>query len=259
MGRLKDKVAIITGSSYGLGKAAAVLFAREGAKVVVVGRTEAKGMEVVAQIGKLGGAATFVKADVSSSEDVQQLVKEAITVFGRIDILVNNAGVQPKTGPLAEQSEDDWDRVVDTNLKGYFLMMKYTIPQMVKQSGGVIVNVSSAQGLVGVPNISPYAATKGGIITITKTAAIEYASHNIRINCVAPGMIRTPMLENMIANLPPESVEAKAMTELAKQLIPLGRIAEPEEITPVILFLASDDSVYMTGAVVVVDGGYAAQ
>lgn len=259
MGRLKDKVALITGSSYGLGKAAAVLFAGEGARVVVVGRTQAKGEDVVAQIQAGGGEALFAKADVSQSAEVQRLIPAAVDAFGRIDILVNNAGVQPRSGPLAEQTEEDWDRVVDTNLKGYFLLMKYTLPQMVKQGGGVIVNVSSAQGLVGVPNISPYAATKGGIITITKTAAIEYARHNIRINCVAPGMIRTPMLENMVANLPADSVEAQAMTELATQLIPLGRIAEPEEIAPAILFLASDESRYMTGAVLVVDGGYAAQ
>lgn len=259
MERLKDKTALITGSSYGLGKAAAILFAKEGARVVIVGRSEDKGRAVVNEIMEGGGNAVYRKADVSVSAEVRNLVASAIAACGRIDILVNNAGIQPKSGPLAEQSEDDWDRVVDTNLKGYFLMMKYTIPQMIKQGGGVIVNVSSAQGLVGVPNISPYAATKGGIITITKTAAIEYARHNIRINCVAPGMIRTPMLENMVANLPPDSVEAMAMSDLAKQLVPLGRIAEPEEIAPAILFLASDDSVYMTGAVVVVDGGYAAQ
>ena len=259
MDRLKGKVALITGSSYGLGKVTAALFAKEGATVVVAARTENKGKAVVNEIREAGGSAVYLQADVSLSADVQNLVAAAVDACGRIDILVNNAGVQPKTGPLAEQSEEDWDRVVAVNMKGYFMMMKYTIPQMIKQGGGVIVNISSAQGLVGVPNISPYAATKGGIITITKTAAIEYAAHNIRINCLAPGMIMTPMLENMVANLPQDSVEAQASSDVVSQLVPLGRIAKPEEIAPAILFLASDDSIYMTGSVVVVDGGYAAQ
>ena len=259
MERLKDKVALITGSSYGLGRATAILFAKEGANVVIAARSEDKGTAVVREITEAGGSAVYLQADVSLSDSVQNLVTGALEACGRIDILVNNAGVQPKTGLLEEQTEEDWDRVVAINMKGYFMMMKYTIPQMIKQGGGVIVNVSSAQGLVGVPNISPYAATKGGIITLTKTAAIEYASRNIRINCVAPGMIMTPMLENMMANLPQDSVEAQASSDMVSQLVPLGRIATPEEIAPAILFLASDDSVYMTGSVVVVDGGYAAQ
>jgi NAD(P)-dependent dehydrogenase (short-subunit alcohol dehydrogenase family) len=137
--------------------------------------------------------------------------------------------------------------------------MKHAIPQMVKQGGGVILNTSSAQAIVGVPNLSPYAATKGGIISLTKTAAIEYASKNIRVNCIAPGMVKTPMLMGMADDLPPDSVEAKAMTEMAQQLIPLGRIAEPEEIANVMLFLASGESSYVTGAVFVADGGYSAQ
>ena len=162
----------------------------------------------------------------------------------------------PKNCLLAEQTEDDWDQVIDINLKGVFLGMKYAIPQMIKQGGGVIINTSSGQALVGVPNVSPYAASKGGIVSITRTAAVEYASYNIRVNCIASGMVRTPMMGHAAAVL--GSVEAKAMTESAQQVIPLGRIGEPEEIAYAMLFLASDESSYVTGSVMVVDGGYSA-
>jgi len=259
MGKLAGKVALITGSGSGMGKAAAILFAREGAKVVNVGRRTALLEETVRIIKKAGGESIAVSADVSQWEDVQNMIKAAVDTCGRLDILCNHAGMLHKPAPLADIPVETWDPIIDINLKGVFLGMKYAIPQMIKQGGGVIVNTTSAQGLVGVPNLSPYAATKGGIIALTRTAAIEYASYNIRVNCIALGMVKTPNMLGLVADLPPDSVEVKAMNEMAKQLIPLGRMAEAEEIAPAMLFLASDDSCYMTGSVMVVDGGYSAQ
>jgi len=259
MGRLAGKVALITGSGSGMGKAAAILFAREGAKVVNVGRRAELLEETVKAIKEAGGETIAVSADVSKGEDVRKMIKAAVDTYGRLDILCNHAAILHKPAPLTEQPEETWDLVIDINLKGVFLGMKYAIPHMIKQGSGVIVNTTSAQGLVGVPNLSPYAATKGGIIALTRTAAIEYASYNIRINCIAIGMVKTPMMLGLVAELPPDSVEVKAMNEMAKQLIPLGRMAEADEIAPAMLFLASDDSLYMTGSVMVVDGGYSAQ
>jgi NAD(P)-dependent dehydrogenase (short-subunit alcohol dehydrogenase family) len=259
MGRLAGKVALITGSGSGMGKAAAILFAREGAKVVNVGRRAGLLEKTVKAIKEAGGETIAVSADVSKGEDVRKMIKSAVDTYGRLDILCNHAAILHKPAPLTEQPEETWDLVIDINLKGVFLGMKYAIPHMIKQGSGVIVNTTSAQGLVGVPNLSPYAATKGGIIALTRTAAIEYASYNIRINCIALGMVKTPMMLGLVADLPPDSVEVKAMNETAKQLIPLGRMAEADEIAPAMLFLASDDSCYMTGSVMVVDGGYSAQ
>lgn len=259
MGRLEGKVALITGSGSGMGRAAAILFAKEGARVVNAARRTELLEETVRMIREADGEAIFVKADVSKTADVQNMIRTAVDTYGRLDILCNHAGILHKPGPLAEQPEETWDTIIDINLKGVFLGMKYAIPQMIKQGGGVIINTTSAQGLVGVPNLSPYAATKGGIIALTRTAAIEYAAYNIRVNCIALGMVRTPNMLGLVADLPPDSVEVKAMTEMAKQLIPLGRMAEAEEIAPAMLFLASDDSSYMTGSVMVVDGGYSAQ
>lgn len=259
MGRLDGKVALITGSGSGMGRAAAILFAKEGAKVVTVGRRTEPLEETVRMIKEVGGEAICIKADVSISADVQNIIKAAVDTYGKLDVLCNHAGILHRPAPLAEQTEETWDPVVDVNLKGVFLGMKYAIPQMLSQGGGVIVNTTSAQGLVGVPNLSPYAATKGGIIALTKTAAVEYAAKNIRINCIALGMVKTPNMDWLVSQLPAESVEAKALTEMAHVLIPLGRMAEPEEIAPTILFLVSDESSYMTGSVMVADGGYSAQ
>jgi len=259
MGRLNGKVALVTGSGSGMGRAAAFLFAKEGAKVVTAGRRIELLEETVRMIKESGGEAIYVKADVSKSEDVQNMLKAAVDTYGKLNVLCNHAGILHKPAPLAEQTEETWNPVVDVNLKGVFLGMKYVIPQMLKQGGGVIINTTSAQGIVGVPNLSPYAASKGGIIALTRAAAIEYASKNIRINCIALGMVKTPNMDWLISQLPPDSVEVKALTEMAHVLIPLGRMAVPEEIAPSILFLASDESSYMTGSVMVVDGGYSAQ
>ena len=175
MGKLEGKVALITGSGSGMGKAMAILFAREGAKVVNVGRRTALLEETVRIIKKAGGESIAVSADVSQWKDVQNMIKAAVDTCGRLDILCNHAGMLHKPAPLADIPVETWDPIIDINLKGVFLGMKYAIPQMIKQGGGVILNTTSAQGLVGVPNLSPYAATKGGIIALTRTAAIEYA------------------------------------------------------------------------------------
>ena len=260
MGKLEGKVALITGSGSGMGKAMAILFAQEGAKVVNVGRRAALLEETVKAIKEAGGESTYVSADVSKSADVQKMISTAVDTYGRLDILCNHAAMLHKPAPLADVPEETWGPIIDINLKGVFLGMKYAIPQMIKQGGGVIVNSTSAQGLVGVPNLSPYAATKGGIIALTRTAAIEYASYNIRVNCIALGMVKTPIMDGLIAELPPDSVEVRALKEgKAHNIIPLGRMAEADEIAPAMLFLASDDSRYMTGSVMVVDGGFSAQ
>ncbi len=259
VGKLDKRVAIITGGASGIGKEAAILFAREGASVVIADKNGDAGEELVQHIRDAGGNATFTRTDVAQSKDVQAMIQTAVTLCGRLDILCNNAAVLPKPNVLADQPEETWGPVVDINLRGVFLGMKYAIPHMIKQGCGVILNTASAQAVVGVPNVSPYAATKGGIISITRTAAVEYAKHNIRINCVAPGMVNTPMLRGVTAELPLDSIEGKAMTEMVQQVIPLGRIAEPSEIAKAMLFLVSDDSSYVTGHVLVVDGGFSAQ
>jgi NAD(P)-dependent dehydrogenase (short-subunit alcohol dehydrogenase family) len=259
MGKLDGKVTLITGSASGIGKEAAILFAREGASVVIADKNTEGGEEAARHICGAGGEAISCRSDISLSRDVQAMIQTAIASYGRLDILCNNAAIVPKPNVLADQPEESWGPVVDVNLRGVFLAMKYAIPLMIEQGGGVILNTASAQAVVGVPNVSPYAATKGGIISLTRTAAVEYAKHNIRINCVAPGMVNTPMLRGASAEMPPDSVEAKAMTEMPQQLIPLGRIAEPDEIARAMLFLVSDDSSYVTGHILVVDGGFSAQ
>ena len=259
MADLRDKVALITGAASGIGKEAALLFARKGAKIVIADKDNTGGEEVAKLIRDAGGEAVFCRTDVSRSNDVQCMIQTAITTYGNLHILCNNAAILPKPNALADQPEETWDPVVDVNLRGVFLAMKYAIPGMIERGGGVILNTASAQAVVGVPNVSPYAATKGGIISITRTAAVEYAKYNIRINCVAPGMVNTPMLRGVTAEMPPDSIEAKAMTDMAQQLIPLGRIAEPQEIAKAMLFLISDDASYVTGHILIVDGGYSVQ
>ena len=259
MATLRDKVALITGAASGIGREAALLFARKGAKIVIADIDTTGGEQVSKLICDVGGEAVFCRTDVSRSRDIQFMIATTIETYGSLHILCNNAAILPKPNVLADQPEETWAPVIDVNLRGVFLAMKYAIPGMIEQGGGIILNTASAQAVVGVPNVSPYAATKGGIISITRTAAVEYAKHNIRINCVAPGMVNTPMLRGVTDEMPPDSVEAKAMSELAQQLIPLGRIGNPEEIAKAMLFLVSDDASYITGHVLIVDGGYSAQ
>ncbi len=247
MGKLDGKVALITGAASGIGKAAALLFAKEGAKVAAVDRVHKGTQETVTMIKKAKGEAIFIEADVSRATDVERMVKTTVDAYRRLDILFNNAGMSARTLAFtADLSEEDWDTILDTNLKSVFLASKHAIPIMIRQGGGVIVNTSSAQGLGGGPLVSPYCASKAGMILLSKTMAAEYAKQNIRVNCICPGMTDTPMMSAYFSSL-------------QMDFIPQGRPGKPEEIAQAALFLASDDASYVTGAFLPVDGGWSAQ
>jgi len=245
MGKLDGKVAIITGAGSGMGRAAAVLFAKEGAKVVVADWAVEAGKETVRMIKEAGGEAIFVKADVSKAEDVKKMVKTSVDTYGKLDVLYNNAGIGCEVAPIAECTEDNWDKTIAVNLKGVFLGMKYAIPEMLKSGGGSIINTASQAARRCHPNLSPYNASKGGVISLTRGTAIEYATKNIRINCICPGAVATPLLLGFNPRL----------LERMKSAIPLGRYAQPEEVAQLALFLASDESSFINGADLVIDGG----
>lgn len=252
MGKISGKVAIITGAASGIGKATAILFAQEGAKVVVADVVDKLGEETVKMIKESGGKAVFVHADVSKAEDVKNMVKTAVDTYGRLDIIFNNAGIEGTTADTANYPENVFDKVIAINLKGVWLGIKYAVPELLKSGGGSIINTSSVAGLIGFAGLSAYNATKGGIIQLTKTAALEYAKQNIRVNCIAPGVIETPMVDRALKGQP----EAKAAFI---QIEPVGRFGKPEEVAKAALFLASDDSSFVTGTVLTVDGGLTAQ
>ena len=247
--RLQDKVAIITGGTSGIGAATAELFAKEGAKVVITGRNLDRGKAVSDRIGN-SASSLFIKTDVSRSEDCQRVVEETVRRFGQVDILFNNAGVFYAHDAI-ECTEEEWDEQIDVSLKGTFLMSKYVLPHMIRQGGGVIVNNSSGWGLVGGDKAVAYCAAKGGIVLLTKAMAIDHGRQGIRVNCVCPGDVDTPMLpqDAQFRGLRWEDYMAGAANR------PIGRVGSPEEIAKVVLFLASDDSSFMTGAAVAVDGG----
>ena len=249
MGKLDEKVALITGAGSGIGRATALLFAGEGARVAVADCVPAGGQETVRMIKEAGGEAIFIEVDVSKAADVERMVKTTVDTYGRIDILHNNAGIQGAFTPTTDLKEEDWDTIINTNLKGIFLGSKYAIPVMLNQGGGVIVNTTSAAGIVGIPYVAAYCASKGGVIQLTKSMALEYATQNIRINCVCPGGVQTPMMEQWIP------VEAEAR-QAFMQGLPGGRAIQPEEIARAVLFLACDDSSSAMGSVLVIDRGW---
>ena len=246
---LQDKVAIVTGGTSGIGREAAVLFARQGAKVVVAGRRVTEGDETISLIRAAGGEGLFVKTDVSRSADVQALVQKTVEKFGRLDIAFNNAGIEGNWVPIVDQSEEDWDRVIAINLKGVWLCLKYELQQILKQgNGGTIVNMSSIAGLMGAPAASPYCATKHGVIGLTRTAALEHARHNIRVNAVCPAVIETPMGDRLFGD--PEVMK----WALSKH--PIGRFGKSSEVAEAVLWLCSEKSSFMTGHYIVLDGGF---
>jgi len=244
---IKGKVAFITGGNSGIGKATALAFAREGAKVVIAARRQKEGGEVVQEINKMGGEAVFVRTDVREATQVETAVKKTAETFGRLDFAFNNAGILNKLGPIDQLSIDEWNDSIATNLTGVWLCMKYEIQQMVKQGGGVIVNNSSTHGLISTPfGVSPYDATKSGVIGITRSAAMENAKRGIRVNVVCPGEIDTPMMKLDLS-------DAQLARILSRQ--PMGRGGTPEEVAEVVLFLCSDGASFMTAASIVIDGG----
>jgi NAD(P)-dependent dehydrogenase (short-subunit alcohol dehydrogenase family) len=248
--RLKDKVALITGGTSGIGEATALLFAKEGAAIGITGRNRERGAAVVKRIKQVGNEAVFLPADVSVAKDCRNAVEETVRAFGRLDILFNNAGVYyPQTA--MECSEREWDEQIDVNLKGTFLMSKFALPVMIAQRGGVIINNSSGWGIVGGDHAVAYCASKGGVVLMTKAMAIDHGAQGIRVNCVCPGDVETPMLpvDAKMRGLKWEDYIAGCANR------PLGRVGTAEEIAKAVLFLASDDSSFMTGAALVVDGG----
>lgn len=245
--RFSDKAVLITGGGSGIGRAAARLFAEEGAWVAVADRNISAGEACVAEIAAGGGSAYFLEIDVAREASVQQAINEVIARRGRLDVAFNNAGITHKA-PLEEHEEADWDRVLDTNLKGVWLSIKHQARQMLGAGGGVIVNTASTYGLVGAPGVAAYVAAKHGVIGLTRAAAIEYGRRGIRVNAVCPSATRTGML-----------VLNQEMERVWSERHPLGRIAEPEEIARAVLWLASEEAAFVTGMVLPVDGGYCAQ
>jgi len=253
MGRLENKVAVITGAGSGMGRASAILFAREGATVLVADVNERGGEETVERIVAEGGRAAFLRTDVASSEDVHAMVHAAVDRFGALDILFNNAGIAGESGRLADQSEGNWQRVIGINLTGVYLGMRHAIPVMLERGGGSIISTASVAGMVGWAGAAAYSAAKAGVINLTRTAAIEYARWNIRVNCICPGVIHTPLLESIHGG------DIEPARDHLLRLQPMRRLGEPEDIARMALFLASDDSTFVTGAAMMVDGGYTAR
>jgi NAD(P)-dependent dehydrogenase (short-subunit alcohol dehydrogenase family) len=248
--RLNNKVALITGGTSGIGEATAILFAQEGARVAITGRDEKRGSAVVARILQAGGTAIFFRTDVRKVEDCRRAVDETLAAFGRLDILFNNAGVFYSHTTL-DCSEEEWDLQIDINLKGTFLMSKCALPHMIAQKSGVIINNSSGWGIVGGDAAVAYCASKGGVVLLTKAMAVDHGRQGIRVNCICPGDVETPMLPDdaRMRGLKWEDYIAGCANR------PLGRVGTAEEIAKAALFLASDDSSFMTGASLVVDGG----
>jgi NAD(P)-dependent dehydrogenase (short-subunit alcohol dehydrogenase family) len=251
--KLSGKVAIITGAGSGIGQAAAILFAREGARVAVADISILEGQATVDQIRASGNSAIFVQVDVSQASQVLRMVETTIDAFGHLDILFNNAGTN-LAAPITETREEDWDRVMAVNVKGVFLGCKYAIPAMIQHGGGVIINTSSAAGIVGLKGLAAYTASKGAVLQMTRNVALDYAKHNIRANALCPGVTASPMTLGVI-QAHPDPVAMRLHMERGR---PLGRMAEPEEMAKAALFLASDDSSFMTGAPLIVDGGFTA-
>ena len=249
--RLEDRTALITGGTSGIGEATSWLFGKEGASVAVVGRNTERGKSVAKCISDAGGTAIFVQADVRKSDDCRTAVERTIETFGRLDILFNNAGTY-SVNDVVGCTEEEWDDQVDTSLKGTFLMSKYALPHMIERGSGSIVNCASGWGLVGGPKAAAYCAAKGGMVVMTKAMAIDHGPQGIRVNAICPGDTDTPMEREDARN---QGLSWEAYVHQMTGTRPIARIATPEEIALGVLFLASDDASYITGAALPVDGG----
>ena len=243
-----DRVAIVTGAGKGIGQASAIAFAKMGAKVVLNGRSKEPLEQTLAMIEKLGGKTAIVVGDVSGEDVVKETVSRALKEFGRLDFAVNNAGISPWVGTTTECSFESWKQVIDINLTGTWLGMKYQIPAMLQTGGGAIVNMTSVAALMTFEGYSPYSASKWGVVGITKVAAKEYASKGIRVNAIAPGSILTPLFRDVIQNSPATKEDYEKQT-------PMNRIAQPEEVAAAVTWLCSETASYITGTVLPVDGG----
>ena len=252
MMRLEGKVAVVTGGSSGIGRATSLAFAKEGAKVVVADVIVPAGEETAKMIRDAGGEAVFVKTDVTKAAEVKAMADRAFDVFGRLDCAFNNAGINGEPISVSRCSEESWDRIIAINLTGVFLCMKYEIPKMLKSGGGSIVNTASVMGLVGEPGHPAYTASKHGVVGLTKSSALFYGQSGIRINALCPGAIRTEMTDRTLAAHPELEQTMNALT-------PMNRMANPEEVARVVLFLCSDDASFITGFPIAVDGGWVAR
>ena len=248
--QFQEKVAIVTGGSFGIGRATAIAFADRGAKVAIVDYIEDN--ETLNHIQAAGGEAIFVKCDVSKGADVKAMIEKVMAAYGRLDYAFNNAGIEGASAPTHECTEENWERTIGVNLKGTWLCMKYEIQQMLKQSKGAIVNCASIAGLVGFQGLPVYVASKHGMIGLTKTAALEYAKSGIRVNAVCPGVIKTNMVDRITGR-------EKEVEKQFEDMEPVGRMGQPEEVAEAVIWLCSDAASFVTGDAMAVDGGWTAQ
>ncbi|MGB7293882.1 MAG: SDR family oxidoreductase [Thermodesulfobacteriota bacterium] len=250
--RLRDKVAIITGSGSGIGKAAALIFARERAKVIVADIDKSLAKKTAEDIESQGGESAFFQVDVTKESDVKEMINFTNERFGRLNILFNNAGMQ-NIGTILDVNESDWDKIFEVNVKSVLFCSKHSVPLMIRDGGGSIINVGSVAGVVGVPKLAAYCAAKGAVIALTRNMALDLSVHNIRVNCIVPGTTLTPLIQDLLKT---DDTEEKRKARLSKY--PIGRFGTPEEIASSALFLASDEASFVTGSALVVDGGMTA-
>ncbi|MGN7819191.1 SDR family oxidoreductase [Chitinophaga sp. 22536] len=247
-----NKVAIVTGGSFGIGRATAIAFARQGASVVIADCVEDLNRETLQQIEADGGKATFIKCDVSKASDIEAMVDKTISMYGRLDFAFNNAGIEGVAATTQQCTQENWERTLAVNLTGVWLCMKHELSHMLQQGSGAIVNCASVAGLVGFPSLPAYVASKHGVIGLTKTAALEYAKWGIRVNAVCPGVIKTPMIDRFTGN-------NKQAEQQFVDMEPVGRMGEPAEVAAAVIWLCSDAASFVTGAALPVDGGWISQ